>query len=105
MVEQPSAAGEDMVYVLTRFKGGDWILAFQQDSRDAYAALYAARIIAIVIFAVGVLFIVGVAVVLSKRVVKRIIRADKEKEMMNERVIEAGKLASLGELAQGSLTK
>lgn len=101
VVEQPNAAGEDMVYVLTRFKGGDWILAFQQHSRDAYAALYAARIIAIVIFAVGVIFIVGVAVVLSKQVVKRIIRADKEKEMMNERVIEAGKLASLGELAAG----
>jgi two-component system, NtrC family, sensor kinase len=42
-----------------------------------------------------------VAVVLSKQVVKRIIRADREKEMMNERVIEAGKLASLGELAAG----
>jgi two-component system, NtrC family, sensor kinase len=101
VVEQTNAAGEDMVYVLSRLKGGDWILAFQQDSRDAYAALYAARIIAIVIFAVGVLGIVGVAVVLSKQVVKRIIRADKEKEMMNERVIEAGKLASLGELAAG----
>lgn len=101
VVEQTNVAGEDMVYVLTRFKGGDWILAFQQDSRDAYAALYSARIIAIVIFAVGVIGIVGVAVVLSKQVVKRIIRADKEKEMMNERVIEAGKLASLGELAAG----
>ena len=53
------------------------------------------------IFVVGVIGIVVVAVVLSKQVVKRIIRADREKEMMNERVIEAGKLASLGELAAG----
>jgi two-component system, NtrC family, sensor kinase len=101
VVEQTNVAGEDMVYVLTRFKGGDWMLAFQQSSRDAYAALYTARTIALVIFAVGVIGIVVVAVVLSKQVVKRIIRADKEKEMMNERVIEAGKLASLGELAAG----
>jgi len=33
--------------------------------------------------------------------VQRIARADREKEMMNEQVIEAGKLASVGELAAG----
>ena len=53
------------------------------------------------IFALGVVVIVAVAVILSGRVVKRIKRADREKQMMNERVIEAGKLASLGELAAG----
>jgi len=101
VVERADQSGEDMIYVLSHLKGGDWVLAFQQTARDAYAALYAARMIAIVIFAVGVIGIVVVAVVLSGRVVKRIIRADREKAMMNERVIEAGKLASLGELAAG----
>ena len=38
---------------------------------------------------------------LSRRVVHRIIQVDREKEMMNEQVIEAGKLASIGQLAAG----
>ncbi|MBI5250645.1 MAG: two-component sensor histidine kinase [Desulfomonile tiedjei] len=101
VVEQPKDSGDSMLYVMSRLKNGDWILAFQQSAQDAYSALYTARLIAMVIFLVGVLGIVVVAIVLSKRVVTRIIRADKEKEMLNERVIEAGKLASLGELAAG----
>ena len=32
-------------------------------------------------------------------------KADLEKEMMNEQVIEAGKLASIGELAAGIATR
>ena len=101
VVEQPKDSGDSLLYVMSRLKNGDWILAFQQSAQDAYSALYTARMIAMVISLVGVLGIVVVAVVLSKQVVKRIIRADKEKEMLNERVIEAGKLASLGELAAG----
>lgn len=101
VVEQPDRSGSNMVYVLSRLKGGDWILGFEQSSRDAFHALYAARVIAILIFALSAIAIVLVALTLSKRVVRRIFRADKEKEMLNERVIEAGKLASLGELAAG----
>lgn len=101
VLESADAGGEDVLYVMSRLKDGDWILGFQQSSKDAYAALYTARLVAILIFSLGLICIVAVAIILSKRVVKRIIRADREKQMMNERVIEAGKLASLGELAAG----
>jgi two-component system, NtrC family, sensor kinase len=100
-VEQTNAAGDDYVYVMSRLKDGHWLLAFQQSSEDAYSALYTARRITMAIFALGVIGVVVVAVLLSKRVVLRIMQADREKQMMNERVIEAGKLASLGELAAG----
>ncbi|MBM3302682.1 MAG: two-component sensor histidine kinase, partial [Deltaproteobacteria bacterium] len=93
--------GNDVIYVMSRLKKGDWVLAFQQSEDDAYSAMYTARRITLLIFLVGVVGIVAVAIVLSKRVVKRIEQADREKEMMNEQVLEAGKLASLGELAAG----
>ncbi|AFM26980.1 sensor histidine kinase [Desulfomonile tiedjei] len=101
LTEMPGKSGQEVIYVLSRLKNGDWILAFQQTAEDAYSALYTARRIALVIFALGVLCIVAVAVILTRRVVMRIMTADKEKQMLNERVIEAGKLASLGELAAG----
>jgi two-component system NtrC family sensor kinase len=41
------------------------------------------------------------AFVLSSRMVQHVEHADREQEMMNEQVIEAGRLASVGELAAG----
>jgi two-component system NtrC family sensor kinase len=49
----------------------------------------------------GIVAIIVVAIVLTLRLVVRIAQVDREKEMMNEQIIEAGKLASLGELAAG----
>ncbi len=100
-LELPDASGSDMIYVMSRLKGGDWVLAGRQSAQDAYSALYTARTVALGIFLLGVIFIAIVAVILSRSVVKRIVRADREKEMLNERFIEAGKLASVGELAAG----
>jgi two-component system NtrC family sensor kinase len=101
VVEAANDSGIDQIYVMSRLKGGDWVLAFQQTADDAYSAMYAARRTTILIFVLGVVGIIVVAILLSKQVVKRIQQADREKEMMNEQVIEAGKLASLGELAAG----
>lgn len=93
--------GQDVIHVMSRLKNGDWVLAFQQTESDAYKALYTVRTVTVLIFFLGVIGIVVVSVLLSKRLVKRIRQADQEKEMMNEKVIEAGKLASVGELAAG----
>jgi two-component system, NtrC family, sensor kinase len=100
-IEQTNPAGQGYIYVTSRLKNGQWLLAFQQTTNDAYSALYAARNITLAIFSLGVLGTIVVAALLSRRVVRRIMQADREKQMMNERVIEAGKLASLGELAAG----
>ncbi len=100
-VEQQGGSGESCVYVMSWLKNGQWLLAFQQTSEDAYSALHTAKRVTIAICAFGILGTIATAVLLSGRVVRRIMTADREKQMMNERVIEAGKLASLGELAAG----
>ncbi|MGQ9656034.1 MAG: sensor histidine kinase, partial [Thermodesulfobacteriota bacterium] len=100
-MEEITESGRRLIYVTTPMKNGDWILVYQQDASDAFSDLYSARRLALLIFMVGGLGIVFMALVLSRRVVSRIARADLEKEMMNEQVIEAGKLASVGELAAG----
>jgi two-component system, NtrC family, sensor kinase len=93
--------GRDVLYFVTSLKNGQWLLSFQQDAADAYAALYRARTITIIIFLAGITAILAVSIILSRRVVRLVMRADQENKMMNERIIEAGKLASLGELAAG----
>jgi len=45
--------------------------------------------------------IVTMSAILTRRMVSRISLSDREKEVMNQQVIETGKLASIGELAAG----
>lgn len=101
VVEKADSSGREFIYVLAPIKKGDWILVYQQDARDAFSVVYGTRRLAITILLLGGIGIVIMAFVLSNRVVNRVARADREKEMMSEQVIEAGKLASLGELAAG----
>jgi len=99
--ENDDPSGRTFLYLMTPLKNGQWILVYQQAKTDAFADLYRARRWALVILLLGGLGIVGTSVLLSRRMVQRISRADREKEMLNEQFIETGKLASVGELAAG----
>ncbi len=101
IVEKTDPKGRKYIYVASFLKNGDWLLVYQQDTDDAFRDLKVARRIAIMIICVGGLAILTMAFLLSKRMVNRIAIADREKEMMDEQMIEAGKLASVGELAAG----
>ena len=93
--------GREALFVATTLKDGQWALVYQQDEAEAFPSLYRARMLALAIVAVGAIGIVLAAVVLARRMVGRIAAADAERDALNDQVIEAGKLASVGELAAG----
>ena len=101
MFEQVDSQGHDSLYAVAPLKGGQWILCLQQETRDAFANLYqtVAWAVAIIILSTGV--VVALAFPLSRRLVGRIRVADEQQSIINEKVIETGKLASIGELAAG----
>ena len=110
--ERKDTLNKKNIYASAFLKNSDWLLIYQQESADAFADLNRAQYIAIIIFLAGGIAIITMAIVLSRRMVRRIAmadrrmvhriaRADREKEMMNQQVIETGKLASIGELAAG----
>lgn len=101
VVEARDHSGKKKIYVSTFLKDGDWMMLFQQDSSDDFSDLRKAMGVTIFILLLGAFGIVTTALVLSKRTVNRIARADLEKERMNEQIIQTGKLASVGELAAG----
>jgi two-component system, NtrC family, sensor kinase len=101
IVERENESGKKIIYVASFLKGGDWLLVYQQNHRDAYLDFYKTFIVAVMIMVFGALGIVVAALILSKRMVRRISLADEEKEMMDKQIIETGKLASIGELAAG----
>lgn len=92
---------EEIILVTGFLKDGEWVMVFQQNLKDALLDFQTAQNIAILIIMSGGLVIITMAFLLSTITVNRIAKADREKEMMNQQVIETGKLASIGELAAG----
>lgn len=93
--------GQDMVQAATWLKDGDWLLICRQEAADAFASLYSARRLALAVSLVGLLLLVFITAVLTRYLVGRTAAIDHEKELLNEQIIQSGKLASLGELAAG----
>ena len=101
VVMRPDARGRDSFFMLAPVKGGNWVLFFKQRARDALVQFHETRRQVLVILIFGGALIVGVAVVLSNRMVGRIVAVDRERAALNEKILEAGKLASIGQLAAG----
>ncbi len=99
--ERSDLTGIKTVYVSAPLKDGEWLMILQQFSKDAFSDLRKTQFAAIVNMILGSVCILVAATVLSRLVARRLERVDREKELMNEQIIESGKLASLGELAAG----
>ncbi len=100
-VEKTAQNGTRFLVIAAFLKNDDWLLIFQQEKKDAFAELNKTQIIAILILLAGALVIIFMAFFISGQLVKRIARLDSEKEVMNQQIVETGKLASIGELAAG----
>jgi two-component system, NtrC family, sensor kinase len=101
ITEKVDESGNNNLYVTASLKDGDWFLVFRQRTSDAFVDFQNAMKVAIVIIVLGGLGITTMAFFLTRRMVGRIAKVDKEKEVMNEQIVETGKLASVGELAAG----
>lgn len=93
--------GDEYIYVSSFLKNGQWLLVYRQNTSDAFSIVHTAKKLALLIFGCGGLGIITMAIVLSRRMIGLVAKADMEKEMMNQQVIETSKLASVGELASG----
>ena len=99
--ETVDAGGKAALVAMAPLKNGQWVLCCQQEAADAFADLQLAQYLALVVILLSALMVVGVALLLTRRLVRRIAQVDEEKQVMNEKVIETGRLASIGELAAG----
>ncbi|MFC1531767.1 ATP-binding protein [Thermodesulfobacteriota bacterium] len=101
IVEINDESGDKYIYAAAFLKNGNWLLIYQQRATDAFSEYRNALKVALIIIPLGGLGIITMAFVMSKRMIRRIARVDREKNLMNEQIIESGKLASIGELAAG----
>lgn len=100
-VERSDVTGIKTIYVTAPLKNGNWLMIVQQISKDAFRDLRKTQIAAFINLVLGSITIIAAGIVLSRLVSQRLTQVDQEKELMNQQIIETGKLASLGELAAG----
>jgi two-component system NtrC family sensor kinase len=96
-----NSSGQESIYAGAFLKNGDWLLIYQQSAEDAFADLDRSFFITTVIMTLGTAAVFLMAFALSRMIVIRTAKADEEKKLMNQKVVETGKLASIGELAAG----
>lgn len=101
IVEKSSGLWNRNIYVSTFLKQGDWLLVYQQKASDAFSDLLGALRITFIIILLGSMATLIMAFVRFKNMTVNVEKAEKEKQMMNEQIIQTGKLASVGELAAG----
>jgi two-component system NtrC family sensor kinase len=93
--------GVKNIYATSPLKNGDWLLVFQQSEADAFDKLQSAITTIFIFILIGAIGVIIIAFMVSKRMVVYISRGEKEKQMMNKKIVETGKLATVGELAAG----
>ena len=93
--------GETYITVSSPLNNGKWKLVYQQNETDAFSDMARTEYVVLAIFVLGGLGIVCMAVLISRKLVERYRTMDRESELMNEQMVETGKLAAIGELAAG----
>lgn len=101
IIEKEDDTGHKNIYVAAFLKNGDWLLIYQQRSSDVYRDIQKALKVTFIIILLGTLGSITLALVRVKAMANRLAEADREKQLMNAQIVEAGRLASVGELAAG----
>ncbi|BCS89746.1 sensor histidine kinase [Pseudodesulfovibrio sediminis] len=99
--ESEGSDGETYLTISSDLKNGEWQLVYQQSVADAFSDMSRTENITLLVFLLGGLCIVVMAVVVSRKLVHRCKFIDAESELLNRQMVETGKLAAIGELAAG----
>lgn len=78
-----------------------WVLVVKQDYAEAFSDVNHANTLALVFLHLSMLAILIVSVITTKHMIKVVRKRDEESAYLNRQLMQASKLASLGELAAG----
>jgi two-component system NtrC family sensor kinase len=98
---QTDEGGKKYLYATTWLKDKSWLLVVRQEKADAFKALRKAVASILLVSVLGGAAIIGVAVFLTERIIRRMQQVDTEKDQLGEQLIRASRLAEIGEMAAG----
>lgn len=99
--EREDRSGVKSIYAYTWLQNRNWCLVVKQDLSEVYAALRHFHYVVIPIFVVGSFIIIFAAIFTTRQLASRIEQTNREKDILNEQLLQSGKLAAIGEIAAG----
>jgi two-component system NtrC family sensor kinase len=101
VVEARDSGGETRLYGCAPLDSSDAILVIHQPKSEVLRPLFKARLVGAGIILAGMAGIVATALALARRTEQRLFKAELDRQQMQRQLVEAGKLAAIGELAAG----
>ncbi|MFH1954078.1 MAG: ATP-binding protein [Pseudomonadota bacterium] len=98
---EKDSRGDAYLYATTWLTEKDWLLVVRQEKADAFRFLRSAAYLIVLVTIIGGAAIVGLAFLLTDRIVRRMEKLDTEREQLGGQLIRASGLAELGEMATG----
>ncbi len=92
-------SGERYLYATAPLEFVDWVLVVRQRTADAYAHLFRAVFVALLVIVTGGMLVVCIAYILASSLAHQLSLADIEKREMRAQLIVAGRLAEVGEMS------
>jgi len=99
--ERKDRSGVKSIYAYTWLQNRNWCLVIKQELSEVYAALRHFHYVVIPLFIVGSFIIIFAAIFTTRQLASRIEQTDREKDILNEQLLQSGKLAAIGEIAAG----
>jgi len=98
---QKDRRGDAYLYATTWLTEKNWLLVVRQEKADAFRFLRSAIYTIVLASLIGGAAVIGLAFLLTDRIVRRMERVDAEREELGGQLIRATRLAELGEMATG----
>ena len=95
------AAGVRFVWATTWLNNDNWLLVVRQEVDDAFWPVRRATYVGLVILVTGGAVIILLAISMTNALIRRLQRADEEKQGLSQQLIVAGRLAEIGEMSAG----
>ncbi len=99
--QREESNGRTMRQVTTGINNDQWLLVVQQPEEEILAPVRRAVVEGALIAALALLLVGAATVIITSRLVRRVERADQERDLMYGDLLRSAKLASLGEMATG----
>ncbi|MFH1762682.1 MAG: ATP-binding protein, partial [Gemmatimonadota bacterium] len=99
--QRETSNGQTMRQVTAGINNDQWLLVVQQPEEEILAPVRRAAVEGALIAALALLLVGAATVIITSRLVRRVERADQERDLMYGDLLRSAKLASLGEMATG----
>jgi len=98
---QPSSHTGNDLFGLQWLERKDWLLIVREDPKEELTPLFRTQHYVIATGILGILIIFTGTLLLSRLMIRQLMRAEEEKAMLDESLMQSSKMAALGKMAAG----